>query len=319
VISGADWYPNITSEAPGQTNAFGELDAQVSLTEDSSCNGDYVGDSNDYEYGWTSSNTSVAAFSGASSGPDVDDVNVEGMSFGNATISGEVWDEYGCESGIDQGEDVQPQITSISPAQGLVGTGISVTISGAGFASGATVNAGSNISVSSVSVVSSTEITATFTPSNSTSAGGNQGVTVTVSGQASNSQNFYVQVPTHIAYITTSSTPNNGESTTVSGTAINIVLLGVGTIATNACGGYMWLTYQLTDQEGTPQRIQNETVIWSESFSNLSPSTSPWTSAATPGPPFSIDLSDTVLADTYDIYGTTGCPAINSTLTFHQA
>jgi hypothetical protein len=83
-------------------------------------------------------------------------------------------------------DNVMPQITSITPSQGLVGTAVSVTINGTGFASGATVNAGSNISVSNVNMVSSTQITATFTPSNSTSAGGNQSVTVTVAQQKSN-------------------------------------------------------------------------------------------------------------------------------------
>jgi len=93
--------------------------------------------------------------------------------------------------------NVTPTITSISPAQGLVGVGTGVTITGKGFASGATINAGSNISVSSVSVSSSTQMTATFTPKNSSSAGGNQGVTVSVPGsQPSNSVNFYDQVPT---------------------------------------------------------------------------------------------------------------------------
>jgi hypothetical protein len=96
--------------------------------------------------------------------------------------------------------NVKPTITSISPAQGLVGTAISVTITGTGFASGATINAGSNITVSNVSVSSSTQITATFTSSNSLSAGGNQSVTVTVNGQtSSSSQNFFVQIPTSLS------------------------------------------------------------------------------------------------------------------------
>ena len=58
-------------------------------------------------------------------------------------------------------------------------------------------SAGSNVTVSNVSVSSSTQLTATFTPTNSSSAGGNQSVTVTLNGQTSNSQNFFVQVPTY--------------------------------------------------------------------------------------------------------------------------
>src|SRR5262245_41141260 len=70
-----------------------------------------------------------------------------------------------------------------------------------GFASGATVSAGSNVTVSNVSVSSSTQLTATFTPTNSSSAGGNQSVTVTLNGQTINSQNFFVQVPTYFSVL----------------------------------------------------------------------------------------------------------------------
>jgi hypothetical protein len=79
VISGGDWYPDVTSEAVGQSNYLGDLYAQVSLTESYSCSGDYVGESNDYEYGWSSGNTSIATISGTGSGPDVTGVKVEGV------------------------------------------------------------------------------------------------------------------------------------------------------------------------------------------------------------------------------------------------
>jgi hypothetical protein len=280
------------------------------------CSGQQTGSGGSFSYSWISGTPSVASVSGYSTTANV---NLLGVAPGTSQVTGRASSEY-CQSSGGGQQAVGPSISSIDPAQGLVGTAINnVMITGTGFTVVASVNAGSNVSVSNVHFVSSTQLTATFTPSNAPSAGGNQGVTVTVSSHPSNSANFYVQVPTHIAYINTSQTPNSGQSTTVSGTSINIVSLSAGTIATNACGGYMWLTYQLMDQEATPQRIQNGTVIWSESFSNLSPSTPPWTGAASPGAPFSIDLSDTVLADTYYIYGTTGCPAINSTLTFHQA
>lgn len=93
---------------------------------------------------------------------------------------------------------VLPVIISISPAQGLVGAGQNVIINGAGFASSATINAGSNISVSNLSVKSGTQITATFTPTNSTSAGGNQTITLTANGQTSNSASFFNQIPTSL-------------------------------------------------------------------------------------------------------------------------
>ncbi len=194
---------------------------------------------------------------------------------------------------------VTPTITSVSPAQGLVGTGITVTIAGTGFAAGATVNAGSNISVTNVNVASSTQITATFTPSNSTSAGGNQGVTVMVSSQQSNSKNFFVQYPTHLVYTDEPMTPNNGHSTTVSGTNINIVAVNRNTIATGVCGGYQWLTYTPTDQNGTP--ISNGTITFTESFSNFSPSPDPF-SVPTPNSG-TIGLPGGYLGDTQALWG----------------
>jgi hypothetical protein len=101
-----------------------------------------------------------------------------------------------------------PSISGIDPALGVVGGTQNVTITGTGFASGATVNAGSNISVSNVSISSATKITATFTPTNSASAGGNQAVTVTAGGETSGSQNFFVQIPTKLNVLSVSVLPD---------------------------------------------------------------------------------------------------------------
>jgi hypothetical protein len=126
-------------------------------------------------------------------------------------------------------------------------------------------------------VNSATQITANFTPSNSTSAGGNQGVTVTVPGSpASNSKNFFVQYPLHVAYIDEAGTPDNGHSAVTSGTDITIKEYN-GTVepgGTGVCGGYIWLTYDVADQSGN--QITNGTVTITESFSNFSPSPYPF-------------------------------------------
>ena len=122
--------------------------------------------------------------------------------------------------------NVTPVISGIAPGQGLVGTAVGVTISGTGFASGATVDAGSNISVANVSVTNSTTITATFTPKNASSAGGNQLVTVTASGQKSNPANFVVQIPTGLGRIDEPGTPTNGAGPLTTGTSITVKDLG---------------------------------------------------------------------------------------------
>jgi hypothetical protein len=136
-------------------------------------------------------------------------------------------------------------------------------------------------------------------PSNSTSAGGNQGVTVTVSGQASHSQNFFVQYPQHLVYTDESITPYNGQSTIVSGTDINIVA-GNGTIvATGVCGAYQWLTYTPTDQSGN--QINNGTIAIQEAFSNFSPSPDPFP-APTPSSA-TVNLPGGYLGDTQGLWG----------------
>jgi hypothetical protein len=215
------------------------------------------------------------------------------------------------------GTNVTPTITSVSPAQGLVGTAIGVTITGTGFASGATVSAGSNITVSSVTVSSSTKITVTFTPTNSSSAGGNQAVTVTVASQKSNSQNFYSQVPTHLGYIDEPTTPNNGHSPITSGTSITIVNVGGTTLASGVCGGYQWITYGLADQNGN--QIKNGTVTFKESFSNISPSPDPFGNPQV-GAPSGPNLATQVLGHTYAVWNSSppACPPASAKDSFSQ-
>jgi hypothetical protein len=159
-------------------------------------------------------------------------------------------------------------ITGIKPAQGLVGTAINVTITGTGFALGATVGAGSNIAVSNVSVTNSTQITATFTPTNSSSAGGNQAVTVTVgTAPPSNSKNFFDQVPTHFQFATVPGAPGGkGPVTTV--TNGNVVNLNGQIWAINYCGVYENFAYEFLDQQSNA--ILNGTGTVTEVFTNIS-------------------------------------------------
>jgi hypothetical protein len=128
-----------------------------------------------------------------------------------------------------------------------------VTITGTQFASGATINVGTGITVSNKTVNSSTSITADFVVA-ANATGGNHSVSVTVNGKTSNSLNFYVQIPTSLARfdypqgapagygpLTLTSTTNN-EDRDVNG---NVIL-------TNQCGVYRNLVYELKDQAGQP-------------------------------------------------------------------
>jgi hypothetical protein len=149
---------------------------------------------------------------------------------------------------------VAPRITSITPAQGLVGNTIAVSIDGHGFGVFPSVSAGDGITAT-VNFANSTSfhIDASFAIS-ANASGGNHSVTVTVGGQSSNSVTFFVQIPTSLGRFNfppgapdgygplTLTASTNDEDRDVNGNAI----------LTNQCGVYRNLVYELKDQQGQP-------------------------------------------------------------------
>ncbi len=112
-----------------------------------------------------------------------------------------------------------PTLTSVSPNSGAQGTTVPVTLTGTNFISGATVNTNNNgVSVSSVSVLSATQITATFTIAGNATPGPTN-VTVTTTGGTSNAVTFTI---TSGAPTITSITPNSG----VQGTTVPVTIIG---------------------------------------------------------------------------------------------
>lgn len=97
-------------------------------------------------------------------------------------------------------------LSSVSPNTGAQGASVPVTLTGSGFASGATINlSGTGITASGTTVVSSTQITATFAiAANAPPVA--QNVTVTSSGATTNAQMFTV---TGIAPQVSSTNPAN--------------------------------------------------------------------------------------------------------------
>jgi hypothetical protein len=150
---------------------------------------------------------------------------------------------------------VRPTVTSVEPPRGVVGLEYGVTIKGTGFAAGASVSAGSGITVSSVVVGSSTEILATFTIASNAQAGNHQ-VVVTVAGQSSTDNvNFFVQIPTRVTLESMSGvTTCDPTHCTINGQP-------------NKCGAYRDLVYQVVDQSGNPVQAEGtvtETITeWS--------------------------------------------------------
>src|SRR5262249_5415565 len=120
-------------------------------------------------------------------------------------------------------------ITSVTPNQGVPGATVPVTITGAGFVTGATLSAGADITVSNLTVASSTNMTATLTIA-AGAATGPRGVTVTNpgGGNATFSQGFTV-----VSGVTvTSLSPDKGTAAT----AVPVTIQGRG-FATGAAIG----------------------------------------------------------------------------------
>jgi Quinohemoprotein amine dehydrogenase, alpha subunit domain III len=211
--------------------------------------------------------------------------------------------------------DVRPVITSISPAQGLIGvTRSSVNITGTGL-TGATVNGGTGITPTVKSTNNTTVVVDLAVASNA--AAGNHAITVTANGQTSNSVNFFVQIPTHLGRVGEPCTSSSGIGPLVTGTNLIIKDCAGNTVpgGSNVCGGYQLLTYYLIDQTGN-NRIQNGLVTFTESFSNFSPPTDPI--PANPGSS-KPDLSTQVLADIYAMYASAPtCPPPNLSDSFDQ-
>ena len=161
---------------------------------------------------------------------------------------------------------VTPTVGSVSPNNGPVAGGTSVTITGTNFASGATVTFGSG-SATNVVVVNATTITAT-TPAGTAGA---VTVTVTVNGQSGNLTNgyTYIGVPTVTSVSPTTGSTAGGTAVTITGTnfatgatvkfgsaaATNVVVVNSTTItATTPAGsaGAVTVTVTVSGAEREP-------------------------------------------------------------------
>lgn len=162
--------------------------------------------------------------------------------------------------------DVRPRIDSLTPARGLIGSMISVTINGRGFRTPSTISfAGGGITADGIVVSSSTQLTAEFTISPNATPG-NHAVTVTSRGQtSSNSKNFFVQVPGRLVPLDTPQAPN-GIGPLRTPVNEDVVTLSGQVVVRNVCGVYRSYLFFLADQEG--QRIFTNFTL-DELFSNV--------------------------------------------------
>jgi hypothetical protein len=122
-----------------------------------------------------------------------------------------------------------PTLTSISPNTGARGSAVPVTLTGTNLtgATAVTVSGGGGISVSNLTVVNSTTVTATFTIS-STTTPGNRTIRVVTSSGTSNGVTFTLVNPP--APTLTSVTPTQGAR----GTSVSVTLTGTHLLTTSA-------------------------------------------------------------------------------------
>ena len=167
---------------------------------------------------------------------------------------------------------VLPSIESLDPGLGTVGTPTQVTIGGAGFIAGSTyVDAGPKIAVSNVSVSTSTQLTATFTPVNAATSEGDQPVKVIVSGQTTDSSiAFTVQIPRVLVRMNVAGAPG-GVGPLMIVPPGDVIDLNGNHVRTNRCG--MYRNYAFDIEDGHSFTI-NASYTFNEKFSNYTTSVS---------------------------------------------
>jgi hypothetical protein len=149
---------------------------------------------------------------------------------------------------------------NISPARGLIGTTIkNVTITGMGFGSSPTVDAGSGIAVTYDSR-SDTSITADFAIASNAPAGNNNVSVTTTAGTKLPPANFYVQIPTHFQRFNQPPEAPGGLGPVTPVTNGNDVDLTGKVIAANFCGVYENFLFDIADQRGAQITNGNVTV-----------------------------------------------------------
>jgi len=194
---------------------------------------------------------------------------VTGVAAGQATISatypnsvvltGQICGpNASCPTG-NPGSSIQgnalPRIDNITPSRGLIGSTVSsFTITGQGFTTGGHVNTPAAMQVNNITTFTDTQIKFDLVISTSATTGNNAGaISVTASGETSNAKDFYVQVPTILSIV-----PGSAAGTTEK------------LCTSNACGTIVSFTYQVKDQDSTPQPINAVMSDW-DSFATFNP------------------------------------------------
>lgn len=204
---------------------------------------------------WTTANSAIATVDtyGTHTGQGV------GSTTSSTSGSVQMWKphSFSCPITIYNpggGDNVNPVITSLSPARGLIGaTTSSVTITGKGL-SGGHINTPAAIQVSNITVSTDTEIVFDAVISGTATPGNNVGaIYVTASGEDSNKEDFYVQVPASLSVLSSS-------------------VVSMTTYCPNPANTYgvlIAIQYQVLDQATPAQPIISSALEPQEEINNL--------------------------------------------------
>jgi hypothetical protein len=213
----------------------------------------------------------------SSSNTSVVNMSLQAVGVGSTTLRATSYQSYprdiSCSSYYhltsQSGVNVNPKISSITPSRGVQGATTSVTIAGNAFSSPATLNAGSGITFSGVTVSSSTSITANFAVA-ANATGGARSVTVTCNGKPSNSdKTFFVQIPSKLLPLNSQEAPN-GIGPLMTPVDGDVKLLDGTVVFQHTCGVYRNYLFFLADQDNPGQPILNRPFTFGEIFSNYS-------------------------------------------------
>jgi hypothetical protein len=203
---------------------------------------------------WTSANTGIATvnYYGTLTGQSIGSTTSSTFGFLQAASPRlQCFNQQFTSSGTD---NTTPNITSISPSRGLIGaTTPSVTISGKGLLGGH-INTPAAIQVSNITVATDTQMVFDAVISTTATTGNNAGaIYVTASGEDSNKEDFYVQVPSSLSVLSSS-------------------VVSMTTYCPNPANTYgilIAIQYQVLDQDTSPQPIISSAMEPQEEINNL--------------------------------------------------
>ena len=243
-----------------QTVPVGQNDVDLAVATQNLCNAGTLtpphcsgsllsGFDGNVTYSWVSTNTSILTVTAATIHSQT--VAVDGVGVGQTSVVATLEDQYHCTETSGTSATGVPNITSISPSRGLIGTTVTqVTISGKGFTNG-NVNVPAGIQVAKYDSQSDTQIVVDLTLATNGTLGNNQ-ITVTASQQTSKAVNFFIQTPTSLSIVSGSASGAEGLCTS------------------NACGTIIMFQYQVMDQDSPAQPIKASMSMW-DSFGSFSP------------------------------------------------